>query len=477
MLRALASILMTGTAVISAPAQAAGIHSFHADHVLGTSLDVTLAAVAAPLARAAMDAIHAEIARLEAVLSGWRGDSELAALNRASVFKASPDLFRLIQAGEAWRSRTDGAFSIRLGGLAASSASEDLATHIALVDVGLSGEDLQITRPARVRFAVDAIAKGYILDRALDVARSIPGVQGAMIDIGGDIACWGQARNGAAWHIGVSHTCRSADNAAPAEVIAVRSGAIATTSARARGHAIYDPRTGAPVETMAQTTAVAPSAVDADALATAVYVLPPEDGIGLANSIPGAAVRLVASDGTVHTSERWKGLVLAQNVPARPRAGAAATGAAPWPAGFAVNIDYTIPQTSGGRRPRPPYVTIWITNDAGAPVRTLVFYADKPRYMSELYVFWEKIGGANYGLVNSVTRPTRPPGAYSIEWDGKDDAGHTVPQGRYTVNIEAAREHGGHSIQRIDLDLTAAPTSAEAPAQQELGPTHVRYGK
>ncbi len=476
MLNPLASALLSGTALLSAPAQAVSGHAFHADHVLGTSLDVTITALAAPLAQAAMDAIHAEIARLEAVLSGWRDDSELSALNRAAVFNASPDLFRLIQAGEDWRNRSAGAFSIRLGSLAASAEPSVIAARLADANVGLDAATLQIRRPAEVQFAVDAIAKGYIVDRALDAARSVPGVQGVMVDIGGDIACWGQAPNGAAWHIGIADPCHAADNAAPAQVIAVRGGAVATSGTGARGHAIYDPVTGMPRAGMALATAVATTATDADALASAVYVLPPEEGIRLADNMPGAAIRLIATDGTVHASERWNGLVVAQNVPARPR-GAAAGSGMPWPAGFAVKIDYTIPEMNGGRRSRPPYVTVWITNEAGEPVRTLAFYANKPRYMSELYVFWEKIGGSNYGLVNAVTRPTRPPGAYSLDWDGKDDAGRALPQGHYTVNIEAAREHGGHSLQRIDLDLGAGPASGDAAGQQELGPAHVSYGR
>ena len=476
MLQSLASALLGGAALLSAPAQAVETHAFHADHVLGTSLDVTIAAVAAPLAQLAMDAIHAEIARLDRVLSGWRGDSELAALNRALHFRASPDLFALIQAGENWRGKSGGAFSLRLGGLASSTEPAALAARLADAPVGLDAATSRISRPAELQFAVDAIAKGYIIDRALDAARAVPGVQGAMIDIGGDVACWGQAPNGTAWHVGIADPCRTADNAAPSQVIALRNGAVASSGTGARDHLIYDPRSGLPRQGMALATAVASNAADADALASAVYVLPPEEGIRLADSIPGAAVRLVAADGTVHASQGWGGLVLAQNVPARPRAAAPATGM-PWPAGFAMKIGYTIPEMNGGRRSRPPYVTVWITNAAGEPVRTLAFYANKPRYMSELYVFWEKIGGANYGLVNAVTRPTRPPGAYSLEWDGKDDNGRALPQGRYTVNIEAAREHGGHSLQRIDIDAGATPADGDAAAQQELGAARVSYGR
>jgi hypothetical protein len=44
------------------------------------------------------------------------------------------------------------------------------------------------------------------------------------------------------------------------------------------------------------------------------------------------------------------------------------------------------------------------------------------------------------------------------------------------LNVEAAREHGGHSIQRIPLGLGASATTAASPAQDEIGATAVTYG-
>ncbi len=480
-LHPLASALLGGTALVAAPAGAPAIHLFHADHGLGPSLDATITALASPLAEAAMAAIHAEIARLEPILSGWRGDSELAALNGAPVFAASPDLFNVIAAGEAWRARSGGAFSPRLGALDGTGDAAPLARRIAAADVGLDPATRQIRRPEEVRFAIDAIAKGYIIDRALDAARRVPGIEGVLLDIGGDIACWGQAPCGAGWRIGVADPFHAADNAMPAEMLTLRQGAVASSGAGARGHAIYDPATGAVRQGVALATAVAPTAADADALASALYVLGPQKGLQLAANIPGAAARIVTTDGTVHASDGWSGLVLAQNTRAATPAAASGT---PWPAGFGVTIDYTIPAITGGRRVRPPYVTIWISDESDKTVRTLAFYADKLRFMPENYIFWGGIGdangrmsGANSQLLNSVTKPTRPPGSYSLQWDGKDDAGRPVPQGRYTINIEASREHGGHNMQRIVLDLRAEAASGEAAAQTELGPAKVTYGK
>ena len=68
-------------------------------------------------------------------------------------------------------------------------------------------------------------------------------------------------------------------------------------------------------------------------------------------------------------------------------------------------------------------------------------------------------------------------GFFALREIGKDDAGDLVGQGRYVINIEMTREHGGHSLQTIPLDLGKAPVSGAAPGQGESGPAAARYGR
>lgn len=453
--RELSAALLGGAALV-APAHGAVAHLFHADHVLGTSLDMAAVSVSAPMAELAMAAVRAEIARLDAVLSGWREDSELAVLNSASRHVASTDLYNVIAAGEAWRVRSGGAFDLG----AASPGNAKLV---------LEPDSRTIHRPAGLRLGVDAIAKGYIIDRAVAVARSVPGIDGVMIDIGGDLCCSGVSPKGKAWRIGVADPSDLADNAPPLALLALNNGAVASSGGGLRGHAIVDPVTGR-MNNVAMATAVAPTAMDADALATIFHVLPAAQAVALADSLPGVAAHIVQCDGSIATSKGWERL--AQAAPAKP---VAASG--PWPEGFSVKIDYTVPRFTSSLRLYPPYVTIWITDAAGEPVRSLVFHAARERWMRENYVYWERIGKDNQKIVDAITRPTRGPGAYSFTWNGRDDNRKPVPQGRYTVNIEASREGGGHSIQRIAVELGSAPASFSIEADEELGPAKVTYGK
>ena len=482
---ALSAVLLGGVAVLAPQAALASAReswSFHADHVLGTSLDIIAVAGNEEMAELASAAAQSEINRLDPILSGWRSDSELKALNSAPAMATSPDLFNVIAAGEKWRASTGGAFSARLGGLDSAvyvtgDQRSRLAVAIDHAPVTLDKASRTIGRPECVRFAIDGLAKGYIIDRAMEAARRVPGIQGLMINIGGDLRCWGAAPTAAGWRIGVVDAAHSADNDAPVAVLNLADRAVATSGRGPRGQTILEPATGQLANHVAMATAVAYHAADADALASAFAVMPPEDSIRLADSIPGVSAHIVAADGQTHLSRDWNDLVVAQAENARkPAADARPVTGAPWPQGFSLKIDYEIPSMGDGRRSRNPYVTLWVTNESGNLVRVLTYLAGKRRYLDENYVFWGRFGTKLPDLVESVTRPTRSPGRYTLIWNGRDDQGRAMPQGNYVLNVEAAREHGGHSIQRINLTLAAGVVSASAPAQDEIGETGVTYG-
>jgi len=477
--------LLAGAAVgvVAAPAEA---RTLHLDHVLGTSLDMTAVGQGAD---AAFAAALAEIGRLDPLLSGWRQDSELARLNAAAEAEVSPDLYAVIAAAEAWRARSGGAFDGRLGRMEAlwrmgeaEGAPPDpmrlIAMAARLAPVGLDPATRRVARPAGVALALDGLAKGYVVDAALAAGRSAaPGLKGLMIDIGGDLAVWGTAPSGGRWRLGVADPARPEDNAAPAFTLAAGEGAVATSGAGPRDRTIggrryphlIDPRTGLACANRSA-TAFAPRAVDADALAAALAVLPPRDGLALAESFPGAEAVVFDGKGRAHATPGWTA------APVRLiRTAAPAAAGAPWPARFAVTVDYEIPRIAEPKA-YPPYVTIWITDASNLPVRQLLLLGDDQNYIDQNYIWWRRVGRAAPAVVDAVSRPTRRAGRYSAVWDGKDNAGRPVAQGRYTIHVEAVREHGGHSYQTIQVQLGAEPAEGAAAGSEELGASRVRYG-
>ena len=466
---------LTGSAIAALvlPAQAqAGTWRFHADHVLGTSLDLAVVAKKPLAAALAIDAARTEIARLDRILSGWRGDSELMTLNASASLPVSQDLFAVIAACEKMRDITGGAYSARIGRLLeACKDTPRLAVRIEAASLRLDAASRTITRPDEVVFAVDGLAKGTIIDRALAAARCVPGVDGVMVDIGGDLACWGAAPDGAHWRIGVVDAANPADNAPSLSHLLVSDQAVATSGHSARGQLTISPLTGARLNHIAYATAIADSAADADALATAFSVLPPRESLALADSLPNVAARIVTKDGETFTSERWP---CAGVVAQAPRA--IAQGPAGWPAGFGLNVEYEVPRFSAGTY-HNPYVAMWITDENRTLIRTLLVLGTETRWREENYIYWRRFGRNDAKLVDSVSRPTRAPGQYSIIWNGLDDAGKKVPQGKYILSIEASREKGGHTVQGLELTLGADGAVVESKPDGEIGRVRASYGR
>lgn len=479
-------LLRSGAATLALSAGVASAAGFrhHQDYVLGTSFDLVVSTASRAEGERARDAALAEIARLDPILSNWRSDSELAALNASSRFQASPDLFAVVARAERVRASTRGYFSPRLGALSArwreaqdaAPSSPELAVlaraaHEAQVD--LDAGSRTITRPQEVRFDLDAAAKGYVIDRALQAARdAAPKASGFMLNIGGDIATWGAAPDGQAWRVGVAAP-GAGDNATPDQTLNLRGHTIAVSGAGARDIEINGARyphliaaDGGASRQNRQAAVIAPTTEQADALATALAVMPAREGLAFIDALPNTAAQIIDAEGRVLRSDAWSMFVTEECQAAVP--------AMPWPDAFAVSVSFEVPRVTGTTK---PYIAIWITDAQGRLVRTLLVVGDKPRWRETNYVFWRRVERMDLAGIAAIARPSRAPGRYDVVWDGRDNAGRPVGQGRYNLNVEAAREHGSHNFQAIPLTLSAAPAQADVAAQGEMGAVQVRYGR
>jgi FAD:protein FMN transferase len=127
-----------------------------------------------------------------------------------------------------------------------------------------------------------AVAKGMAIDLA---ARELLPFENFAIDAGGDLYLGGCSPNGEPWSIGIRHPRRDHELI---DSLRVSNRAVCTSGDYERkaagedgGHHILDPRAGASARGVASVTVVAPTAMLADALATAAFVLGPADGIRL----------------------------------------------------------------------------------------------------------------------------------------------------------------------------------------------------
>lgn len=211
-------------------------------------------------------AIDAELARIDAMASTWREDSELMRYNRAAdaeSFELSPELAGLIADAQAIEELTGSAFSPRPEGR----------------DLDLSG-----------------IAKGYAVDRVIDLLQHDFGVTNALVDIGGEVRAIGDGPEGDGWRVGVYLPDEMPSLAVP--VLSLHNAAVATSGAYFRGEHIIDPLTGEPVDhEVVSVTVLDADCARADALATALYVMGEERGLAWAQVHAVHAI-FVLKDGT-----------------------------------------------------------------------------------------------------------------------------------------------------------------------------------
>ena len=326
----------------------------------------------------------------------------------------------------------------------------------------------------------NSIAKGYIIHRAAAAARNrVPALHGLLLNLGGDMAAWGKEGS----IVGVQDPQHTEDNAKPMALVRLQDRAIATSGGYARYYTIngrrhshiFDPRTGRAAAGAASATVIAADNVTANALATTLCVLSPEEGLRLVASTPGAECLLVTKDGQQRRSAGFAAYEVgrAEKVDIQDKKDESKVN--PWAADFQVNVTLTLPMVAA-KKYRRPYVAVWVENADAKPVRTITVWGNNPRWIKDLPQWW-KFAKGDDDLVKAVSRATRAPGKYSLVWDGKDDKGNALSQGTYTIYVEVHREHGKLVRQSGKLTCELEPTQVTLEKNAETDATLVEYAK
>ena len=475
----------------------------HYENVLGTSMEIKLIATSDAAAESAEASAMAEIKRLNKILSGYDEASEFSrwAGTRGADVRVSPELMEVLKLWDSWRGRSSGALNPAAEAIAGIWKKAETAGRIpAVTDMANAAEAASAaqwrldensgtaTRLTGTLLMLNSFTKSYIVERAAGTALRTPGVTGVVVNIGGDLVVRGIGSD----RINVADPRSGAENSDPVAVLNVRDRAVATSGNYRRGFEIggehyshiVDPRTGRTAEAIIGATVVAPGAVDAGALATAFCVLAPEESRKLAASVPGSEYMLMGKNGSRYFSAGWNSLqaspvlLLAAAVPQSKAAAAKDSGL--WNAAYELTVNVEIPQTQGFGA-RRPYVAVWIEDKDRFPVRTLAVLFQKARWLDELRAWYrdDRLRAMSEGteILNSVTSATRSPGKYTFKWDGKDNSGKLVKEGRYTVLVEAAREHGGNNVVRREIDFSGESSQAQLPPGGELGAVTLDYHK
>ncbi len=466
-------------------------YSFQADHVLGTEVKMTVEASSQEVAQFAWEQARSEISRLEKIFSSRDSHAELAVLNDRKSLEVSSELSELLTACKAWHEKTNGALhcgmgklvkvwknSEKSGVLPSDSEIKPLLDAVALnnfIDIK-SNSFVQLSEG--VELNVEAVAKGKIIDKASQAALAIDGVQGVVLNIGGDIRTLGKLSESAV-KVGVS-SGNSADNSTPDDLVRVANAAIATSGAGRRDFNIsgqtyshiVSPFNGRPQEIVDYVSVIAPSAEEADALATAFSVMGISQSLLYANTHEGIETFIFSKGGTLFKSKGWEGL----RVPVEVITAAEAGVENPWVPDWKMRVKYSVPEIDISDY-EYPYIVAWVTDAENKPVKHLLMLGDSPRWIEENYVHWRRVGRKQPAVIDHVARPTKPPGVYDIEWDGVDDHGRPVEQGEYILHIEASREHGGHQYVKLPVNLSNTADVWTVDPGSELGKISIDFSK
>jgi thiamine biosynthesis lipoprotein len=144
-------------------------------------------------------------------------------------------------------------------------------------DVLLDSDRRTITLLRPLTLDLGAVAKGLAVDMA---ARELEAFRDFAIDAGGDLYLGGSNPQGDPWSVGIRHPRRDHELI---DSLRVSNQAVCTSGDYERPAHILDPRAGTPARSVASATVVAAGAMLADGLATAAFVMGPEDGIRLLN--------------------------------------------------------------------------------------------------------------------------------------------------------------------------------------------------
>ncbi len=288
-------------------------------------------------AAALLQSVPDWFAEWERILSRFRADSELSALNG--------------QAGAGWVCVSPTLWAVVNEALVAARMSDGLVTPAVLPVMEMVGYDRDFTQvkngvavadpvavappgdwravrldpvrravmlPPGMRLDLGGIAKGWAAEQA---ARRLARYGPALVDAGGDIAVHGVRVGGEPWTIGVDDPLRPGE---PLTILLLTGGGVATSGRDVRywrqgdveRHHIIDPRLGAPAQTdVLSATVVAPSLREAEVAAKVVMILGSQAGMQWLNTRPSLAGLLVTETrDMLYTSTldryRWRERVL-----------------------------------------------------------------------------------------------------------------------------------------------------------------------
>lgn len=259
---------------------------------------------------AAAERALAEGVRIEAACSTWNPGTPWSRLGAAQgrPMVLEREWLDLLQVAADWSRRTGGAFDpvlqtlvqawgLREGGRVPSEealAQARAASGVALLELDLAGGTARLRHPG-----AGLEEGGFLKGHALDRMRLAAGTPSGLLDFGGQLLAWGVPAPVA--------VADPRERKVPRLTLELKNASLACSGTSERGRHLLDPRSGTPCPAWGSVAVVAPEALAADILATALYVMGPQAGPAWAEQ-HGVAAAFLFSGGRIVLTRPFQAL-------------------------------------------------------------------------------------------------------------------------------------------------------------------------
>ena len=322
----LVSIFILAAKLIQAQNDTATYKISVTKYLMGTTVETTARSSDVNLCKKALLASYEEMQRVENLLSCEKDSSEISAINRASGLhpvKVSYETIEMLKRAKAYCQRFNGIFDVTIGPLSdlwgfsqdkeivlpPDTTIKKLIKLVNYKDMVINENDTTaFLRKKGMSIDLGGIAKGYAIDRGAGVLKEMK-ITNFILNAGGDIYVSGTKDNETLWKLGIKHPRNTNDLIADFNL---KDYAVATSGDYERFkiingiryHHILDPRTGYSGRLSESSTILAPTAEEADAAATYVFLLGWEKTLN--DKSINYPLLIVSTDGMFHYNQVLK---------------------------------------------------------------------------------------------------------------------------------------------------------------------------
>jgi len=291
--------------------------------LMGTYVTITIYGEEEQTVEQATEAAYKEIERIEKLVSNYINTSEVYILNEnQKISNVSNELIYLLTKSLKYGDLSQGAFDITVQPILdlykdsfenlkrppTEEEVQETLNQVGYEYIFIKNKNMKFTKPTKI--TLGGIAKGYAIDKAIEVLKQYD-VEHALVNAGGDMRAIG-AKGEEDWQIALQNPRDKKDHIT---IIHLNDKAVATSGDYERYyddekkfHHIVDPRTGFSATELISVTIVTDKAVDADALATSVFVLGKEDGLNLVENTKNTEALIITNDKEIIKSSGFDAL-------------------------------------------------------------------------------------------------------------------------------------------------------------------------